>query len=73
MSSVPLSENRAFMRQLKRVYTWYTGGFVVFVAVLAVLESMGLPRQWIGYLFLAATILLYAGIGIMSRTSDATE
>jgi cation/acetate symporter len=41
--------------------------------VLAVLEQMGLPRATIGYVFLAATVLLYAGIGIMSRTNDAAE
>ncbi len=34
---------------------------------------MGLPRQWIGYVFLLATVGLYAGIGVMSRTSDAAE
>jgi cation/acetate symporter len=64
---------KAFTSQLKKVYTWYTGGFIVFVIVLAILEQMGLPRNWIGYVFLFATVLLYAGIGIMSRTSDAAE
>ena len=34
---------------------------------------MGLPRNWIGYIFLFATVGLYAGIGIMSRTTDAAE
>jgi cation/acetate symporter len=34
---------------------------------------MGLSRAWIGYIFLLATIGLYAGIGFMSRTSDAAE
>lgn len=62
-----------FKKGLNKVYTWYTGGFVGFVLVLAILEQMGLPKAWIGYLFLAATVLLYAGIGIMSRTNDAAE
>ena len=66
-------ERSAFFAQLKKAYTWYTGGFVVFVIVLAVLEQMGLPRNWIGYIFLIATVGLYAGIGIMSRTSEASE
>jgi cation/acetate symporter len=65
--------NRAFKRQLDRVYRWYTLGFLLFVVVLAVLEQFGLPRDWIGFIFLIATIALYAGIGIMSRTTDATE
>jgi len=63
----------AFRRNLDKVYGWYTGGFVVFVLVLAVLERFGLSRRWIGIVFLLATILLYAGIGIMSRTTDAVE
>ncbi|MES3013133.1 MAG: VC_2705 family sodium/solute symporter [Pseudomonadota bacterium] len=65
--------NAAFKSQLNKVYTWYTGGFIVFILVLAVLEQMGMPRQWIGFTFLLATVALYAGIGIMSRTTDAAE
>jgi cation/acetate symporter len=62
-----------FKKGLNKVYTWYTGGFLAFVVVLAILEQMGLSREWIGYIFLAATVLLYAGIGVMSRTNDAAE
>ena len=62
-----------FKSQLTKVYTWYTGGFIAFVLALAVLEQMGLPRSWIGFIFLLATVGLYAGIGIMSRTTDAAE
>jgi len=65
--------HKGFLQQLKKVYTWYTGGFVTFVILLAIAEQMGLSRQWIGYIFLLATVGLYAGIGIMSRTSDAAE
>ncbi|NJS36087.1 MAG: cation acetate symporter [Brachymonas sp.] len=65
--------NAAFKKQLNKVYAWYTGGFLTFVVVLAILEQMGLPRDWIGFIFLLATIGLYAGIGVMSRTSDADE
>ena len=63
----------AFRRNLGTVYRWYVGAFVLFVGALAVLEQMGMPRRWIGFIFLLATILLYAGIGIMSRTTDAEE
>ncbi|MGV3728534.1 sodium:solute symporter family protein [Hydrogenophaga sp.] len=65
--------NKAFKQQLNKVYTWYTGGFFIFVVALAILEQMGLSREWIGFIFLLATIGLYAGIGIMSRTTDAAE
>jgi cation/acetate symporter len=64
---------KAFTSQLKKVYGWYTGGFLLFCIGLAIAESMGLSRAMIGYVFLGATVLLYAGIGIMSRTSDADE
>lgn len=65
--------NTAFKKQLNKVYTWYTGGFFVFVVALAIFEQLGLSREWIGFIFLIATIALYAGIGIMSRTTDAAE
>jgi len=64
---------KGFKEQLKKVYSFYTGGFIAFVILLAIAEWMGLSRQWIGYVFLLATVGLYAGIGIMSRTSDAAE
>ncbi len=68
-----MSANRAFFNQLRKYYTFYTIGFLVFLAALAVAEQMGMSRRWIGYWFLFATIALYAGIGIMSRTVDAAE
>jgi cation/acetate symporter len=62
-----------FTTFLKRAYTWYVGGFVIFIVLLAIAERMGLPQRWIGYVFLFATIALYAGIGVMSRTADIAE
>jgi cation/acetate symporter len=67
------SSASAFSKQLNKVYGWYIGGFAIFLVVLAALEFMGLPRAFIGYAFLAATVFLYAGIGFMSRTNDAAE
>ena len=72
-SSAEQGAGRRFKQQLNRVYAWYTAGFLCFVVLLAVLEQMGLPRQWIGFIFLFSTIALYAGIGLLSRTTDATE
>jgi cation/acetate symporter len=63
----------AFKAQLNKAYGWYTAGFVVFVLLMAIAEQMGMSPKWIGFTFLAATIALYASIGIKSRTSDATE
>jgi cation/acetate symporter len=64
---------KKFTARLTRYYAWYTLLFVGFLISLAVLEKEGVPRAWIGYLFMFATILLYAGIGMASRTSDITE
>jgi cation/acetate symporter len=63
----------AFKSQLKKYYSFYAGGFILFVILLAIAEQMGMSRRWIGYWFLFATIGLYAGIGIMSRTSEVSE
>ncbi|NBR28159.1 MAG: cation acetate symporter, partial [Betaproteobacteria bacterium] len=63
----------SFKSQLKKYYTWYTGGFIVFLLALAVAEQLGMSRTWIGYWFMFATIGLYAGIGIMSRTAEVSE
>jgi cation/acetate symporter len=61
------------LTRLQRYYLLYTGGFLMFVASLAVLEDHGMPPRWIGYAFLVFTILMYAVIGIVSRTSDVSE
>ncbi|KAF0103357.1 MAG: cation/acetate symporter [bacterium] len=64
---------KVYLRNLFRYYSFYTGGFVLFLFTLAVAEFMGMPEQWIGWVFMAATIALYAGIGFVSRTSDVDE
>ncbi|MBX3624268.1 MAG: cation acetate symporter [Rhizobacter sp.] len=64
---------RAFTRRLNRVYGAYVLGLLLFIAALAGLEAMGMSRRWIGAIFLLSTVLLYAGIGVLCRTSDADE
>jgi cation/acetate symporter len=63
----------AFRRKLNRIYFWYTVGFVLFMLLMAMLEQLGVPKRWVGVTFLLATVVLYACIGIISRTTDATE
>ncbi|MDD5175481.1 MAG: cation acetate symporter [Sterolibacterium sp.] len=63
----------AYNRRLKILYAWYTGGFILFILSLAGAENMGLSQRMIGYVFMFATIALYAGIGMMSRTADMVE
>jgi cation/acetate symporter len=62
-----------FKRKLDRIYLLYTAGFIAFVLALGMLERMGLPKRWIGVIFLLSTVALYAAIGIFSRTTDAAE
>ena len=62
-----------FISNLGRIYGVYTGGFLGFVILLAILEQLGVPNQIIGYLFVFFTIAVYAGIGIMSRTMQVSE
>ena len=62
-----------FNAALKRYYSFYTGGFIAFVIMVGILEQLGVPNKVLGYLFLFATIALYAGIGFMSKTADVGE
>jgi cation/acetate symporter len=67
------NSHKIFFLSLSRYYGFYTGGFIGFVILLAIAEQMGMPNAWIGYIFIAATFGLYAGIGVMSRTADISE
>lgn len=66
-------KNKTFFRQLVHHYSWYTACFILFLISLAILEKERFPRIWIGYIFIFSTIVLYAGIGVISRTSDVSE
>jgi cation/acetate symporter len=62
-----------FVNNLGRVYGVYTGGFLGFVVLLAILEQLGVPNRIIGYLFVFFTLAVYAIIGVMSRTMQISE
>lgn len=62
-----------FVSNLGRIYGLYTGGFVGFVILLAILEQLGVPNRIIGYLFVFFTLAVYAGIGVLSRTMQVSE
>ena len=68
-----MKTTRTFFQRLRSYYLLFTGGFVCFLISLAALEQEGMPRVWIGYLFMFATIVLYASIGVLSRTSNVLE
>ena len=63
----------AFSRRLHWIYLAFGVAFLLFVGAMALLEHLGLPRRWIGFLFLVGPIVFYAGIGILSRTTDPAE
>jgi len=58
----------SFIENLGRVYAMYTGGFLVFIVLMAILEQMGVGADTIGILFVAFTVAIYALIGWLSRT-----
>jgi cation/acetate symporter len=55
------------------MYGTYTGGFLAFIILLAILEQVGVPNRILGYLFVFFTIAVYAIIGIMTRTAQVSE
>jgi len=57
-----------FVENLPRIYGLYTGGFLIFVILMAILEKMGVGADTIGILFVSFTIVIYAAIGWLSRT-----
>jgi cation/acetate symporter len=67
------ADSSSFLNNLGRVYGIYTGGFLGFVILLAVLEQFGVPNKILGYLFVFFTLAVYAIIGILSRTAQVSE
>ena len=58
----------SFIENLPKIYGLYTGGFIVFIGIMALFEQMGMGADTIGILFVAFTIVIYAAIGFLSRT-----
>jgi cation/acetate symporter len=67
------SATEGFYKQLGRMYGAYTGAFLGFVLLLALLERFGVPNRVLGYLFVFFTLAVYAFIGIMTRTAQISE
>ena len=63
----------AFYKQLGRMYGTYTGGFIAFIVLLAILEQIGVPNKILGYLFVFFTLAVYAIIGVATRTAQISE
>ncbi len=63
----------SFVQNLGRIYAIYTGAFVVFVVIIGILEWLGVPSKFLGYLYIFLTIGVYAAIGWLSRTAEVSE
>ena len=57
-----------FIDNLPKIYGTYTGGFIVFIILMAIAEQAGMSAKLIGIFFVAFTVLIYALIGYLSRT-----
>ncbi|SJM31674.1 sodium:solute symporter family protein [Mesorhizobium delmotii] len=62
-----------FTSNLGRIYGIYTGGFIAFIILMAILSAIGVENVVIGYLFMGFTIVIYAVIGVLSRTMHVGE
>nr|WP_227494451.1 VC_2705 family sodium/solute symporter [Ramlibacter pallidus] len=58
---------------MHRLVAGYIAGLLAFLLLLAWAEQMGLSRFWLGPIFLFSTVMMYAAIGIYSRTTDPEE
>jgi cation/acetate symporter len=62
-----------FIENLGKIYGLYTLGFLAFVILMAFLEVSGVPNTYIGWAFVAFTVIIYALIGVLSRTMDSGQ
>jgi cation/acetate symporter len=64
---------KTYERRLRRFLLWFVVGFLLFLGLLTWAEHEGLSRVWLGPIFIFATVMMYAVIGIRSRTTDPEE
>lgn len=63
----------AYARRLHRNFALYVLGLCSVLVLLWGSEGAGLSRYWLGPLFLFASVMMYAAIGIWCRTTDPGE
>ncbi|MEC5400151.1 VC_2705 family sodium/solute symporter [Uliginosibacterium sp. H1] len=59
--------------QIGRRYVLFAICFALYIGLLALAEGAGAPAHWIGFAVMLASIVMYAAIGVFSRTADVTE
>jgi cation/acetate symporter len=62
-----------YKRRVHRRFVGYVVCLLLFLLALTLAEHRGLSKQWVGAIFLFATVALYAAIGIYGRTAEASE
>lgn len=62
-----------YAKRIHRRFGTYVAVLLVSLAGLALAEQAGLPKTWIAGIFLSATLVLYAAIGVYGRTANAQE
>jgi cation/acetate symporter len=72
-STITKSEVAFFSRRLQRWYGLFLIGLFIFIGIMLGLESLGLPRNFIGYAFLVLTLALYGVIGVLNFTRKLDE
>ena len=65
--------DRSYLWRLHRILALYVLGVLGFLALMTWAEHRGLSRHWIGPIFLFLTVMVYAGIGVYSRTTDPED
>ena len=73
MATTAQAASAAFYRQLGRLYGTYTGLFLAFILLVALLEWVGVRNRVLGYMFVFFTLAVYAIIGVVTRTAQVSE
>src|SRR5512132_990709 len=59
---------------LDKIFGLYTIGFLGITILIGIAEvAFGLPNRWIGWIFMALSLLIYVFIGIVTRTSNPDQ
>jgi cation/acetate symporter len=59
---------------LGKIFGLYTISFLAVTIAIGLAEAfLGLPRKWIGWIFMGLSMGIYVLIGIITRTSDADQ
>ncbi|MGV3495111.1 MAG: VC_2705 family sodium/solute symporter [Ramlibacter sp.] len=64
---------RSYARRIHRRLAIFVAAFLAFLLAFIWAEQQGLSRFWLGPIFLFSTVMMYAVIGIASRTSEPEE